>query len=188
MRGCVNHYPRRIRLGRKTKQTKEKKSHMERRNEENAWQNPFFTLPFPLSYQQTVLSLGVMYLSGHAVCCFFFFFNVCELLCCFESVRTVCSVQECGSMLRQRQVCRECVWKESLSEISGNGTGTRLLKSSLTLGTNKMSTTVAARANVGALCGPAPRHSGCVSVKIIAGCLSLLWLVIRRLQQQRRLC
>ena len=142
--------------------------------------------PFPINKQCCRWEWCIF--QGTPCVVFFFFFNVCELLCCFESVRTVCSVQECGSMLRQRQVCRECVWKESLSEISGNGTGTRLLKSSLTLGTNKMSTTVAARANVGALCGPAPRHSGCVSVKIIAGCLSLLWLVIRRLQQQRRLC
>lgn len=65
-----------------------------------------------------------------------FFLCVCEILCCFESVRTVCLVQECGSMLRHRQVRCERVWKESLSEISGNETGTRLLKSTLTLGTN----------------------------------------------------
>lgn len=80
--------------------------------------------------------------------CCGFFLCVYGILCCFQSVRTVGRVQECGSMVRHKQVRLERVGKESLSELSGNWTGTCLLKSTLTLGTNYMSTTVAARANV----------------------------------------
>lgn len=94
-----------------------KRGPIERRNEENEGQSSFSVLPFPVSCQQTPFSLGVMYLSGHAVG---FHVCVCVILCCFQSVRTVGRVQECGSMLRHKQVRRKRVGKESLSELSGN--------------------------------------------------------------------
>lgn len=94
MPGCVNHYSR---------QPDKKKGHIEKEGMRKMYERFFLSPPFPFFFLSTnivlfVVSLGIM--CG-------FCGNV-NLLCCFESVRTVCDVQhqchllceEFGSMLK----------------------------------------------------------------------------------------
>lgn len=132
-----------------------------------------------------VVSLGIMCLSGHTAVLWW-----CEILCCFESVRTVCGVhRQCQPQLAgwrmwidvitlwHRQVQHEQRWKEFLFVLSGNCTGTHWLKSAVTLGTNLMSTTVTLPTSI--------KHfitlydMALAEAKTIACWLGLFWRVIR---------
>ncbi len=85
-------------------QTETKRPHWLERNEENVWEVLSFLYLSPLfSLSKHCPLCGII---GNNV----FWAHWCELLCCFESVRTVCNVhhqchlkcEECGSMLKLR--------------------------------------------------------------------------------------